>query len=226
MGSVTWSDPRIALVDTPKSNDGPVAVESASEPAQGNPFSAPAVSMQTSGAPVPVLPVIPPKPAESAETKPTEAPAAPSTDDKPAESEEPPPAYTLTEGEKAYAPPAKGPIKQGESELQENGLPRGWVAVLDPPSGRFFFVDETKEKPEPTWVCLLGCAGVVYESLTFGCFEKDDPRTPEIESAPEEEPKVYAPPPKKVAAPVATVAVAAAVAAVGVRVRIFEVYSF
>lgn len=133
--------------------------------------------MQTSGAPVPVLPVIAPPQATTAPTT-TETPAPPIA---------------------SYAPPPKVTPKPTPSDvqLQENGLPIGWLAVLDPPSGRFFFVDENKTPPVTTW---------------------DDPRTPEVETAPEGAPEVpvmpqktYAPPPPKPAvAPAPAVAVAAA----------------
>jgi hypothetical protein len=101
------------------------------------------------------VPTITRKPVESSEVK-----AAESNEVKAGSSE----VKAESTGKKYAPPPPKKygppPIPASVDQSAEKALPAGWVAVLDAPSGRFFFVDQAGAT---TW---------------------NDPRTDETESAP------------------------------------------
>ncbi|KAI9022371.1 hypothetical protein DFJ74DRAFT_706361 [Hyaloraphidium curvatum] len=83
---------------------------------------------------------------------------APSAAPQAAAAASPPPAH----GPPGYTPYSP-PVAAGAAAGSSAPMPAGWVAVLDAPSGRFFFVDTTKSPVLRTW---------------------DDPRTEDVETAP------------------------------------------
>jgi hypothetical protein len=70
-----------------------------------------------------------------------------------------------------------------------NGLPfphKDWVAQLDGPSGRYFFVDKSANPAVVTWwVCTKDryVSSWILIQIEYSSF-RDDPRTAEVETAP------------------------------------------